>query len=380
MSWAIQDRFPTWGENGEYPANGFFYEGGDQVNEKHQDALWNGIKNFEQNVRDSLTDIDSNQDGTVDAAEDVETNGTSSKIIDTTNNIDLLRANENGPIEIPNTDLQLATGQSIDDGSGVERLSIDNSSLTRLRDGEGKDVISAHATVATEINSYSDANIEFKDNEGGFIGVTYTTDSTAGVLRTPNAGFVVQGDGQPSSGSGLGMTYTSGNDGFIFNRPDFSTTSFGRLVVQGQPLELSGQGGLVDMSGEPADFRIATGQVIEDESGNERFKLASSQTSISDDTGKRAIDFASGFGQVYKAYSGQPIIIEDNEGGFNAIRYVTDSFKGALELKSAELFMSSISHQIRWPDQGGGSVPYFNCTPDGELEARDDDGNVTTLT
>jgi len=72
MAWDITDRFPLWGESGEFPIDGFFYEGGDQVNEKHLDALWNGVKNFEQEVDNALTDIDSDQDGKVDAADDAD--------------------------------------------------------------------------------------------------------------------------------------------------------------------------------------------------------------------------------------------------------------------------------------------------------------------
>lgn len=69
MTWNITDRFPTWGETGTFPSDGFFYSGGDQVNEKHLDALWNGVKEFENNVRNALTDIDSDGDGIVDAAD-----------------------------------------------------------------------------------------------------------------------------------------------------------------------------------------------------------------------------------------------------------------------------------------------------------------------
>lgn len=69
MAWSITDRFPTWGENGEFPADGFFYEGGDQVNEKHLDALWNNIREFEVETRDALQDIDADEDGIVDEAD-----------------------------------------------------------------------------------------------------------------------------------------------------------------------------------------------------------------------------------------------------------------------------------------------------------------------
>jgi len=37
----LSNPWPSWGEQGELPANGFFYEGGDQVNEKTLDSLWN---------------------------------------------------------------------------------------------------------------------------------------------------------------------------------------------------------------------------------------------------------------------------------------------------------------------------------------------------
>jgi len=69
MAWTITERFPSWGETGEFPADGFFYEGGDQVNEKHLDALWNGVDGLEEDVQAALDDIDSNADGVVDKAD-----------------------------------------------------------------------------------------------------------------------------------------------------------------------------------------------------------------------------------------------------------------------------------------------------------------------
>lgn len=50
----LYNDFPNWGESGEYPPNGFFYEGGDQVNEKHLDALWDGIDDHISNINDSI--------------------------------------------------------------------------------------------------------------------------------------------------------------------------------------------------------------------------------------------------------------------------------------------------------------------------------------
>jgi len=60
----LYNNFPSWGETGEFPQSGFFYEGGDQVNEKHLDALWNGIKthidNLNTGIRDRVRKLDGN--------------------------------------------------------------------------------------------------------------------------------------------------------------------------------------------------------------------------------------------------------------------------------------------------------------------------------
>jgi hypothetical protein len=75
MSWSVSDRFPSWGETGESPGAGFFYEGGDQVNEKHLDYLWNSLKGLEDDVQAALSDIDSDSDGIVDEAATVTSGG-----------------------------------------------------------------------------------------------------------------------------------------------------------------------------------------------------------------------------------------------------------------------------------------------------------------
>lgn len=75
MAWSISDRFPSWGETGEFPGTGFFYEGGDQVNEKHLDALWNGLNGLEGEIQSALNDIDNDADGIVDEADTVTAGG-----------------------------------------------------------------------------------------------------------------------------------------------------------------------------------------------------------------------------------------------------------------------------------------------------------------
>lgn len=60
----LYNEFPSWGDTGEYPQDGFLYDGGDQVNEKHLDALWNGIEkhigNLNTAIRDRVRDLHGN--------------------------------------------------------------------------------------------------------------------------------------------------------------------------------------------------------------------------------------------------------------------------------------------------------------------------------
>lgn len=52
----LYNKFPSWGESGSLPVDGFFYEGGDQVNEKHLDALWNNTKTHIDNINTAIRD------------------------------------------------------------------------------------------------------------------------------------------------------------------------------------------------------------------------------------------------------------------------------------------------------------------------------------
>lgn len=50
------NRFPTWGDTGESPSSGYQYAGGDNINQKHQDYLWNSI---EKQIDDIIAEFDS---------------------------------------------------------------------------------------------------------------------------------------------------------------------------------------------------------------------------------------------------------------------------------------------------------------------------------
>ncbi len=75
MASNIEDRFPTWGEAGESPPDGFFYEGGDQINEKHLDYLWNNIDKFRDDVDAAISDIKGSSGTAVAEAETITEGG-----------------------------------------------------------------------------------------------------------------------------------------------------------------------------------------------------------------------------------------------------------------------------------------------------------------
>ncbi len=78
----LYNEFPSWGEQGEYPSDGFFYEGGDQINQKHMDALWNGVNvhfnKLIEGVKDRVRDI--HGDLILDDGAAVSTTGTTREI------------------------------------------------------------------------------------------------------------------------------------------------------------------------------------------------------------------------------------------------------------------------------------------------------------
>jgi len=172
MTWDITDRFPNWGESGESPPTGFFYSGGDQVNEKHLDYLWNSVKGLEDDVQSALDDIDSNADGKVDAADnaDLATDATNVTSTYKGNDID---SNADGVVDkadladsLTNFDekAQDAVGEIIS-GSGGTTVTYDdaNNSITVdstfLTEEQVQDIVASLVSSNSNLSwSYDDAN------------------------------------------------------------------------------------------------------------------------------------------------------------------------------------------------------------------------------
>jgi len=141
MSWTIQDRFPTWGEAGESPPDGFFYTGGDQVNEKHLDYLWDNLDALRDDANAALTDIDSNSDGVVDEADALTSGGS------------LLG------------DLNAADGETLWDESEnhIPQPRLENSTITIAGN-----TVSLGSTTGISLGDLSDVSASGEGSGGGF--------------------------------------------------------------------------------------------------------------------------------------------------------------------------------------------------------------------
>ncbi|QGA80262.1 twin-arginine translocation signal domain-containing protein [Candidatus Nanohalobium constans] len=235
----------------------------------------------------------------------------------------------NGSVEIPIGNLRLNKGQFIEDGNGTERIAIDPSAGfgTHIYNDDGKFAFRAVGNFGQAIYARSNEPVRIQDNEGDFTAVKYDTDTSAGVLKTPNAGIVAQDNGTPSSGAGLELTYTQNNDGRV--------TAYDRNNNNYIPLYL--RGSRIDFSDTPANLRLATGQSIEDGSGTARLDLHNYGTDINSEEGSTGIRFAEGEDTFFRVF-GSKLEVDDNNGGFIALQYTTSSSApGTLELKNANL-------------------------------------------
>ena len=165
-----------------------------------------------------------------------------------------------------------------------------------------------------------------EDTTGAGTAVQYDTDTSAGVLRTPNAGIRVEDNGLVGSGNGLEFAYNSTRA--LIRNFDYSDSSYGKLDIRGD---------LIDFSGNAANLRLATGQAIEDGSGNDRIEFDSNRTSLLDENGDRKFD-AKGNGEAQITVDGNQFYVYDLDMDARAFNYrPSSSTPGTLELTNANL-------------------------------------------
>jgi len=131
MTWTISERFPLWGDSGQSPSDGFFYQGEEQIAFEHQNYLWRSLYELNQDTLDAAVDIDNDEDGVVDGADtanlykdtDIDTDGDG--VVD--------GAVSTGLVEGVDIDTEFAFADMSDD---AEPSSIEYVYETELADGD----------------------------------------------------------------------------------------------------------------------------------------------------------------------------------------------------------------------------------------------------
>jgi len=204
-----------------------------------------------------------------------------------------LQAVYGNPVPVGAADLRLDTGQSIEDGSGTERVLI-GSGGTVVSDDAGDDVLTAFSGFATDLQARSNRRVGIFDQESGSIAVQYDTNPTTGTLSLPNA---------------------------VLDAPNGIESSSGPVEV------LSGN-----------NLRLATGQSIEDGSGTSRLFIGASSVNIAGPGGNSLAFFNDSSVIALRPRANAPLEIRDQEGTFIALTYITSaSPPGTLKLPNAVL-------------------------------------------
>lgn len=262
------------------------------------------------------------------------------------------------PVQVGASDLQLQTGQALEDGSGTARASV-GTNTTTLNDDTGTAGLTLESGVAYQHEARATEPVQIRDQQGGFTGVQYDTDSTQGTLSLPNASLDAQ------------------------NGIENSTASFVEL---------------------PSDnLRLATGQSIEDGSGTTRVNLTTGTTDIHDTQGVIGLRILDGTTTLRVTSSSGSVNVFDDVGVFSAVEYKpSSSAPGTLSLDNAVLDAKSRSPRTSTAgttfgsalnlakngsaqslqlsfENGNGEIGALR-NQSGEMEAIDTQGNSTIIT
>jgi len=151
-----------------------------------------------------------------------------------------------------------------------------------------------------------------------------------------------------SNGNVVGSLFINGDGDVAIQDENANEVSLGApgLDLSGNALTDTTQGYL-DLTGDGNDVRVGTGQSIEDGGGGNRLELGTGNdgTNIYNNANNLVLALVDGFQHQIRALSDTPVTIRDQEGGFNAVQYLTSaSSPGTLQLGGALLdFVINVS-------------------------------------
>jgi len=366
----------THGDGGTEPSSSLDFQSNERPDSQHFDWFWDTVISKLNTHVDELDELDSDDDGIVDGADQLQfpqdggimtaadmavtsspAAGTEMSYVFEMDNKEAFKVHseangsgglqalehywfnssgaqtmsikESGNVEIPRGNLSLDTGQSIKDESGGRRIRI-SPTQTGIYDEGSNPAILLNSGNQMRYNAFTTTPWQIYDKEGSFPAVEYNTDTSVGELRTLNAFVNVQESGSPSN-AGLHFRYDSGNNwGQVLPRDANGNNQ--ELFLSGSPVHINS-----------GNLRLATGQYIEDGSGNERVGLFSGGTYIRSQEGAGRPFVQVADGEIkFDVNSGQNINIRDTGGGFDAVQYLqSDSGPGVLRTLNAGFAVES---------------------------------------
>lgn len=184
---------------------------------------------------------------------------------DAQNSAYLMRVYSGGNVEVPNGNLRLATGQSIEDGDGSNRVSF-ASSYTKIHNEDGQNPgIELNNDTHLQLRAAYQAPLVVYDNYGSFDAVKYLpNDSVPGIFETTNSelqtnhGIKVEGSTRHSyAGIAAGANANNGhlmldsNGGHLYLNWDENND----IRLQGSKVQVSSW---LDMSGNTINYNSAS--------------------------------------------------------------------------------------------------------------------------
>lgn len=140
----LSNNFPQWGKDGTFPSSGFFYEGGDQVNSKHLNALWDELNKLFGDIVSAFESdyFDVANSGVVDSGDAKLLYSTS---VENGNELYVTQAAlVTGDGQAAPTDLDLIIATLDNAGGGTEQATVVDSDGSTVFDDETGDPLANH--------------------------------------------------------------------------------------------------------------------------------------------------------------------------------------------------------------------------------------------
>jgi hypothetical protein len=288
---------------------------------------------------------------------DITTAGTNPLLVRDANGDNQLYVEEGGPTTVYSKivaqgspaisaegHVDVATGSAIRDGGETPRFEL-LSGFTEVNSDAGDAGLQVSDGNYTRLLARSGMPVKIRDNVGNYDAVQYDPDPDAGVLRTPNAAIQVEetAGGTPTHDSLFLEYFPSTPRGRVITRASDGTVQ--ETGIDGSPVTINSYNGLVDMSGQSADLRLAYGRSIEDEGGNDRLELPSDSTHLRSPGGNnafRALDDGRRYIYPDGGDGSDGFVLYDATGGFEAFDYINSSSQpGTVRFRAADLDMRS---------------------------------------